>query len=71
MTLTTLAFGGLAFGAGVIVGVVLGEKGIVTSKSLEQGGQYVVDTTMAAARKVRESVSQQAPGTPPAAAQQT
>ena len=64
MTITTLAFGGLAFGAGVIVGVVLGEKGIVTSESLEQGGQYVVDTTMAAARKLRESVTPKVPEAP-------
>lgn len=66
MSLTTFVMVSLAFGAGVIVGVVLGEKGIVTTDSLEQSGKFIVDTTVAAGKKVREAVSPAAPapGTP-------
>ncbi len=57
MSVSTFLFIGIAFGAGVICGVVLGEKGIVTTNSLEQGGKFIVDTTVAAGRKMRVAVS--------------
>ena len=66
MSLSALVFGSLAFGAGVIVGVILGEKGIVTSESMEKTGKFVVDTTMAAGRKVRDKLVSPEPSAPTA-----
>lgn len=67
MSVGTLLFGAITFGAGVAVGVVLGEKGIVTTSTLEDGCRYVVDQSYAAGKKVREALApEMAPATPQA-----
>lgn len=66
MSLTAFVAMSLAFGAGVVVGVVLGEKGIVTTESIERSGKFIVDTTVAAGKKVKDAVTTPAPVTPSA-----
>jgi hypothetical protein len=56
MSLGTFIVCGVAFAAGVVVGVVLGEKGIVTTSGLEQGGRYIMDTTKSVVNKVQDQI---------------
>lgn len=58
MNLGTLLFASVAFAAGVVCGVFLCEKGVVTVSILEQGGRYVVDTTKSFINKPKDSATQ-------------
>ena len=51
MNLGTLLLASVAFAAGVVCGVFLCEKGVVTIETLEYGGRYVVDTTKSVLNK--------------------
>lgn len=45
MSFGTLIVCGAAFAAGVVAGVFLNEHGILTTKTLERGGRFVMDKT--------------------------
>lgn len=57
MSLGSFILCGVAFATGVVAGVFLAEKGIVTISNLEQGGRCIVDTTKSVTSKLRDTVS--------------
>lgn len=56
MSLGTFVLCGLAFTAGVVCGVVLGNKGIVTTEDLSRTGRYITDTTKSVVNKAQGAV---------------
>ena len=63
MSIGTLLVCGLAFSAGVVVGVVLGQKGIVTTDDLSRTGRYITDTTTSVVNKAKDALRPTPPAT--------
>jgi hypothetical protein len=45
MTISTLIFGSISFAAGIVVGVVMHEQGVLNSRQIRDGCKRLVDKT--------------------------
>lgn len=53
ISVSTLVFGGICFGAGVIIGVVAADRDYVHTDDLSNAGKKVIDYTKTISRKIR------------------